>query len=137
MVLFLFPPFTDPHEREWLNPNDEGFPVEHNGHAMNGEPLRTKVTITNPQGFHMRPQSAFAQLAAKFQSVVFLIDGENQKYDGKSPFSLLGLLAEQGTELILEVCGPDQDQALEALAHLIATFTAIEEENPETNSQNQ
>ncbi len=35
--------------------------------------------------------------------------------DGKSPWGLLSLGAEQGTELTLEVCGPDQKEALEAL----------------------
>lgn len=102
---------------------------------MNGEPLRIKVTISNPQGFHMRPQSAFAQLAGKFQSMVFLYDGENQKFDGKSPFSLLGLLAEQGTELTLEVSGPDQETALAALVELIMNFSALEMEESETNGQ--
>jgi phosphotransferase system HPr (HPr) family protein len=103
---------------------------------MNGEPLRTRVTINNPQGFHMRPQSAFAQLAGRFQSEVFLYDGENQKFDGKSPFSLLGLLAEHGTELTLEVCGPDQDAALEALAELMANLSTLMAESAEENQTN-
>jgi phosphotransferase system HPr (HPr) family protein len=103
--------------------------------AMNGEPLKTRVTINNPQGFHMRPQAAFAQLAGKFQSNVFLYDGQNQKFDGKSPFSLLGLLAENGTELTLEVGGPDQDQAFAALIHLMANLSQFEEDPNATSSQ--
>ena len=85
----------------------------------------------------MRPQSAFAQLASKFQSDVFLFDGENQKFDGKSPFSLLGLLAEHGTELTLEVCGPDQDAALAALTELMANLSKYIGENAEDNKSNQ
>jgi len=93
---------------------------------MNGEPLRVKVTISNPQGFHMRPQAAFAKLANEFQSEVFLYSGDNQQFNGKSQFNLLGLLAEQGTELTLEVSGPDQDRALAALVDLIGRFTEFE-----------
>jgi phosphotransferase system HPr (HPr) family protein len=98
----------------------------HKTQAMNGEPLRTKVTILNPQGFHMRPQSLFARLASQFQSSVYLYVDEEQKFDGKSPFSLLGLLAEQGSEVTLEVCGPDQDSAMEALIQLMADLSELE-----------
>jgi phosphotransferase system HPr (HPr) family protein len=91
---------------------------------MNGEPLRSKVTITNPQGFHMRPMSAFVQLAGKFQSIVHVIKSDGQRIDGKSMLGLLGLAAEQGTELVLEVSGPDEQAALEALTELIVRPSA-------------
>jgi phosphotransferase system HPr (HPr) family protein len=87
---------------------------------MNGETLRKKVTITNPQGFHMRPMSAFVQLAGKFQSTVYVLKADGARIDGKSMLGLLGLAAEQGTELTLEVSGPDDQAALEALAELMA-----------------
>src|SRR5260370_20410805 len=70
--------------------------------AMNGETLRRPVTITNPQGFHMRPATAFAQLAGQFQSTVTVCKGD-QRINGKSPLELMFLGADQGTELILEV----------------------------------
>ena len=91
-----------------------------NPHAMNGEPIRCKVTITNPQGFHMRPMSAFVQLAGKYQSTVHIIRPDGQRIDGKSMLGLLSLAAEQGTELTLEVSGPDAKDAAEALAGLMA-----------------
>jgi len=100
---------------------------------MNGEALRAKVIISNPQGFHMRPQAAFARLASKFQSVVYLYGADNQKFDGKSQFSLLGLLAEQGTELTVEVSGPDQHEALSALVELMANLTQFEVDDTQTN----
>jgi phosphocarrier protein HPr len=87
---------------------------------MNGEPLRSKVTITNPQGFHMRPMSAFVQLAGKYQSTVHVVRPDGQRIDGKSMLGLLSLAAEQGTELTLEVFGPDAQSAMEALAELMA-----------------
>jgi phosphotransferase system HPr (HPr) family protein len=86
---------------------------------MNGDTLRCKVTITNPQGFHMRPMAAFVELARTFQSSVFVLKA-NERVDGKSPIGLLTLGAEQGTELTLEVSGPDEQDALDALAALLA-----------------
>jgi phosphotransferase system HPr (HPr) family protein len=86
---------------------------------MNGETLRRPVTITNPQGFHMRPATAFAQLAGQFQSTVTVCKGD-QRINGKSPLELMFLGADQGTELVLEVSGSDAKAAVEALAELLA-----------------
>lgn len=107
--------------------------VQDNRQAMSGEPLQRIVVITNPQGFHMRPISAFVQLATQFQSNVYLYNQTNERFDGKSPLSLLGLGAEQGTELKLEVIGPDQEAALEALAQLFTTITHYDSESCEDN----
>lgn len=67
----------------------------------------------------MRPISAFVQLAGRFQSDVCIYNEANEKFDGKSPLSLLGLGAEDGTELVLEVYGPDQEQAVQVLLDLM------------------
>jgi phosphotransferase system HPr (HPr) family protein len=101
-----------------------GLTEQQSPHAMNGEPFRCKVTITNPQGFHMRPMSAFVQLAGKFQSSVQVIRPDGQRIDGKSMLGLLSLAAEQGTELTLEVTGPDAEAALPVLAELMARPSA-------------
>ena len=83
-----------------------------------GETLRQKVVIANPLGLHMRPASAFAQLAGRFQSgVVIYRNGEAT--DGKSVIGVMMLAAEQGTELELEVTGPDARAALPVLAELL------------------
>jgi phosphocarrier protein len=87
---------------------------------MNGETLRRTVMIRNPQGLHMRPLTAFSQLAGQFQSTVTLSKNGQTGVNGKSPIELMFLGAEQGTELTLEVCGPDAEAALEALAELLA-----------------
>ncbi len=99
--------------------------------AMNGEPLRHKVIIANLQGLHMRPITVFVEVASKFQSQVYVCKGENQRINGKSALGLLSLAAERGTELTLEISGPDEQQALEALASLINNL-ATEEDAPES-----
>jgi phosphotransferase system HPr (HPr) family protein len=87
--------------------------------AMNGETLRRKVTITDPLGLHLRPLTAFAQLAGRFQSTV-TVAKDNQRVNGKSPLELMLLGAQQGTELVLEVTGSDAPAALDVLAELLA-----------------
>jgi len=96
---------------------------------MNGF-LRRKVVITNPQGLHMRPITAFVEEAAKYQSDVLVGREQQESFNGKSALSLLGLAAEQGTELILEVSGPDADQAMEALV-MVLNRVFTEEASPE------
>jgi phosphotransferase system HPr (HPr) family protein len=96
---------------------------------MNGETLQRQVTITNPQGFHMRPASAFAQLASQFQSTVTVCKGD-KRINGKSPLELMFLGAEQGTELTLEVSGTDAQAAVDALARLLSEYST--EDSAET-----
>jgi phosphocarrier protein len=94
---------------------------------MNGETLRRTVTITNPQGLHMRPITAFVEMASRFQSQVFLSKEPGQRINGKSPLALLGLAAEQGTQLTLEISGPDEQAALEALVEFLANVRTQED----------
>lgn len=93
---------------------------------MRGEPLRQTFTVSNPNGLHMRPITAFVEEANKFQSEVFLAKEGDSKINGKSALGLLGLAAEQGTVLILEVCGPDAEVALQALLNVLS-HTSVEE----------
>jgi len=96
---------------------------------MNGEPLVQKVVITNPQGFHMRPMAAFAQLASRYDSSV-KVSREGQSVNGKSILDLMLLAAAQGTELTLEVAGPDAQNALNALVQLLKKPTEEESSDP-------
>lgn len=90
---------------------------------MNGETLQRTVRIANPQGLHMRPITAFAQAAGKFQCAVAVIKN-GLRVNGKSPLELMFLGAEQGTELILEVSGPDANAAIDPLAAILEAPSA-------------
>ena len=88
--------------------------------ATTGESLRRSITVTNPDGLHLRPIQAFVELAGKFHSAVRLgRDDGSPPVNGKSALNLLGLAAECGTVLVLEVSGPDAREALEALAEIL------------------
>lgn len=85
---------------------------------MNGQPLRQTVLITNPEGFHLRPITAFAQLADKFTCSV-TVSREGRSVNGKSPWDMILMLSPPGSELTVEVEGPDATEALAALVALL------------------
>ena len=86
---------------------------------MSGDFLQQTIVIGNPQGLHMRPIVEFVEVAGKFQSEVALGKVGEPLVNGKSAFALLGLGAEQGTSLTLEVRGPDAPDALAALVEVL------------------
>lgn len=89
---------------------------------MSTQRLQRRVTVTNPQGFHLRTMSVFARLAQRYQSAVTVSNGSVQA-DGKSPLGLMALMAEAGVELVVEVSGGDAAQAIGPLCEVIAAPT--------------
>lgn len=85
---------------------------------MTDTPDTRRVTISSPEGLHIRAAALFAGLANRFRSSIHVVRG-NQRVDGKSTLDLLTLGAEQGVELVLEARGEDATAALDALESLI------------------
>lgn len=85
-----------------------------------------KVVVINPEGFHMRPIAAFAETALRFQSHI-TVSRANHEADGKSPLSLMGLAAGQGTELLVKVAGLDAQAALKALLDVLGSLSVAAE----------
>jgi phosphotransferase system HPr (HPr) family protein len=77
------------------------------------------VTVCNELGMHLRSAGAFVRLAAKFQSQVRVGTAELPAVDGKSILGLATLGAPRGTVLHLSADGPDEQEAIEALAALV------------------
>ena len=86
---------------------------------MAGDTLRQTVAISNPAGFHMRPMQAFVETACRFSCDVTVTLEGKPPVNGKSIWGLLGLTAEQGSDLLIEVTGPN---AAEALRELMQVF---------------
>jgi phosphotransferase system HPr (HPr) family protein len=85
-------------------------------------PIQGKVKLTNSQGLHLRPMQAFVELAAKFPCHVKISRKGMEPVDGKSIWNLMSLLAEQGTELIVEAEGPGSAAAVDELIDLLANL---------------
>jgi phosphocarrier protein HPr len=80
--------------------------------------IKTKIKIINKLGLHARASAKFVSTASSFQSHIDVIKG-SQVVNGKSIMGVMMLAANKGTELILEIEGPDETQMNEALLHLI------------------
>jgi phosphocarrier protein len=87
---------------------------------------RRKVTVKAEQGLHIRPCTAVAQLAMRFQSRVKLCKPGAPPVDAKSILDLMTLAAGPQAELDLEVDGPDAAEALEHLAALFDSDFAVQ-----------
>jgi phosphotransferase system HPr (HPr) family protein len=96
--------------------------------AMNGQTLRRKVIVKNPQGLHLRHVRIFAERAGQFPCSV-TVAKKSERVNGKSIMELLLLAAEQGTELELEVSGPDAQRAIDELAEVLAAPGLEEADN--------
>jgi phosphotransferase system HPr (HPr) family protein len=98
--------------------------------AMNGDNFRQTVRVTDPNGFHMRPATAFVEVARRFQASV-TVSRDGRSVDGKSIFELMGnMLTPQGGELLVETTGPDAGAALAALVELIEKSNAPDAPEP-------
>jgi phosphocarrier protein HPr len=87
---------------------------------MTGETLRQSVAITSPSGFHMRPMAAFAEAASRFPCSVTVLREGKEPINGKSILGLMGLAADQGTELVIEVIGPNASDVMRELVQVLA-----------------
>jgi len=75
------------------------------------------VVVRNEKGIHLRPADQLVRRAQEFEADIQIVkDGE--AFDGKSILSVISLVAEQGTELVVQATGPDADEALDALVEL-------------------
>lgn len=89
--------------------------------------IKKKVTILNSSGLHARPSAQLVKLAGKFESD-FYIYSYGYRVNGKSILGVMTLAAEHGAELELEMEGPDEEEAMEAVIDLIEDKFGMEEE---------
>ena len=77
------------------------------------------VQIVNKNGLHARPAAEIVKAAAKFQSDITL-RRDDLEVNGKSIMGVMMLAAECGATLLIRATGPDEEEALDAIARLIA-----------------
>jgi phosphocarrier protein len=77
-----------------------------------------KVTLTNGQGFHMRPAGVFANAMGKFSSDVTIKFNGND-INGKSLMNIIAACIKCGSEV--EICcdGADENEALKTAVELV------------------
>ncbi|KTD75573.1 HPr family phosphocarrier protein [Legionella waltersii] len=80
--------------------------------------IKTTIKITNRLGLHARASAKFVSTAARFQSHIDVIK-DSQTVNGKSIMGVMMLAANKGSELTLEIDGPDEVEMNDALVQLI------------------
>ncbi|HUG84906.1 MAG TPA: HPr family phosphocarrier protein [Euzebya sp.] len=79
------------------------------------------VAVGSHVGLHARPATAIAKAAAGLRTAVLIGRGDRAPADARSLLSILALGAEHGDEVTLTASGEGAEQAVTALAALIAS----------------
>lgn len=79
---------------------------------------KTKIKIINKLGLHARASAKFVSTSSKFQSQVD-VSKESQTVNGKSIMGIMMLAAKKGSELTLQIEGPDEVEMEKAIVALI------------------
>ena len=82
--------------------------------------VEQSVQILNKNGLHARPAAEMVKAAAKFKSDI-TISREDIEVNGKSIMGVMMLAAECGSTILLKASGPDAQEAVSALASLVAS----------------
>ena len=74
--------------------------------------------IVNRLGLHARPSAMLVTATSRYQSEVYFTKN-GLRVNGKSILGVMMLAAEQGSELLIEIDGPDEQQALAEVLNVI------------------
>ena len=80
---------------------------------------RAETEIINKLGLHARASAKLTQLAASFDSDVWM-EKNSRRINAKSIMGVMMLAAGKGSTIVVETDGDDEQQALEAILKLIA-----------------
>jgi len=78
-----------------------------------------EVRIVNKNGLHARPAAEIVKLASRFVSDITMVRDELE-VNGKSIMGVMMLAAEFGAIVVVRAQGPDAEQAVTAIADLVA-----------------
>ena len=79
-----------------------------------------EVVINNQVGLHARPATFFIQKANEFKSSIW-IEKDDRRVNAKSLLGVLSLGIVKGTAINIIADGPDEADAIDTLAELIAS----------------
>jgi phosphocarrier protein HPr len=82
--------------------------------------IEREATIVNQEGLHARPAARIVRLANSFAADIELAK-DGLEVNGKSIMGVMMLAAECGSSIVIRADGPDAEQAVQALAELVAS----------------
>lgn len=81
--------------------------------------MTTRTTIIiNRLGLHARPSAQLVSVTSRYESEVY-ITKDSLRVNAKSIMGVMMLAAEKGSKLTIEVDGPDEEAAADAIVQLI------------------
>jgi phosphocarrier protein len=81
--------------------------------------LTRELAITNQRGLHARASAKFVKCAEGFNAEI-TVSRDGQTVPATSIMGLMMLAASMGTSITVEASGPDAENAMNALATLVA-----------------
>jgi phosphocarrier protein HPr len=81
--------------------------------------MERTVEIVNRNGLHARPAAEIVKLSSKFNCDITIVR-EDLEVNGKSIMGVMMLAAEYGSNILVRANGPDAEQAVNAIADLVA-----------------
>ena len=78
---------------------------------------KATATVENKYGLHARAAVTIVNEASKYAAEIHFVKGDD-RINAKSILGVMVLEAVKGTEIDIEVDGPDEDQAIEAILGL-------------------
>ena len=79
--------------------------------------LKTEVVVRNPLGLHARAAARLTILTKRFNSSVVLM-ANGKRANARSLVAVMILAASMGTRVAIETTGPDEAEAMKAVARL-------------------
>ena len=81
--------------------------------------MERTVEIVNRNGLHARPAAEIVKLSSKFNCDITIVR-DDLEVNGKSIMGVMMLAAEYGSNILVRADGPDAEQAVNAIADLVA-----------------
>jgi len=81
--------------------------------------LTRSVVLATPNGLHLRPADLLVRAAVKFASNITIVHG-HERVDAKSILGLISMALIKGAPLTVEAEGADAEQAVNAIADMLA-----------------
>lgn len=83
-----------------------------------GNMVNKKITINNKLGLHARASAKFVNVTTKYQSSI-QVSNNDKSINGKSIMGVMMLAAKKGTQLEINIDGPDEKDMLNDIEELI------------------
>jgi phosphocarrier protein len=81
--------------------------------------MERTVEIVNKNGLHARPAAEIVKLSTRFKAEITIVR-DDLEVNGKSIMGVMMLAAEFGSTVLVRANGPDAEQAVNAIAELVA-----------------